>query len=297
MIINNFLSLILFLEIYSLSVFFALVKKSKDAAVRFILNSALMTSLIFMGASLYYAENKTLLFLPLNNVDSSLLITSIILITCGLFFKIGISPFHLWLVDLYKNAPIKLLFFLDSVWKFVLLFIFTDMLNSLNIIDYNIFKIIIVSVSYLSLIAGSICPIFKKDIKEFLAYNSIGHLGVALAAISVVAIKQALMYVCAYCIFSALFLFSLLLLKKKQTIEQFSDMSSLMKTKPIVGTFISVSLFSIAGLPPSIPFFIKIQLIQKIINSEDFLTVIMVVIFSFASIYYTSKHTRYLFKQ
>jgi NADH:ubiquinone oxidoreductase subunit 2 (subunit N) len=63
------------------------------------------------------------LAIDLDNLPLSL-VYGYILIIAGLFFKLGLAPFHLWVADVYEGAPSIITYFLAVLPKISILFIF-----------------------------------------------------------------------------------------------------------------------------------------------------------------------------
>lgn len=47
-----------------------------------------------------------------------------LLILVGLFFKLGIAPFHFWIADVYEGSPTIITYFFATIPKLSILFIF-----------------------------------------------------------------------------------------------------------------------------------------------------------------------------
>lgn len=52
-----------------------------------------------------------------------------ILVISGLFFKLGIAPFHVWLPDIYGGSPSAITFFISIVPKISVLYVFFEVLR------------------------------------------------------------------------------------------------------------------------------------------------------------------------
>lgn len=52
-----------------------------------------------------------------------------ILVISGLFFKLGIAPFHVWLPDIYGGSPSAITFFISIIPKISVLYVFFEVLR------------------------------------------------------------------------------------------------------------------------------------------------------------------------
>lgn len=61
----------------------------------------------------------------LNELPYSLFI-GFILVMSGLFFKLGVAPFHVWMPDIYGGSPSIITFFISIIPKISVLYIFFE---------------------------------------------------------------------------------------------------------------------------------------------------------------------------
>ncbi|MDR2667261.1 MAG: hypothetical protein LBB34_04115 [Holosporales bacterium] len=302
---NNFLSLVLGLELYSFSVcFLLLVQKNgheqKKNAVRFILTSAIMTAVLLFGISLYYFQSGCLSFSKINldsNIASTLGITMILAV---LLFKVGAPPFHSWMIDMYEKAPVILVFFLDTMWKFFVVFTIIKIFSTIIANDATQYNSVLAIISAASMIVGGVMPFFEKNIKKFIAYTSIGHIGFVSTVFVVTNNSQSMAVILAYLAFYSLastcFFLSILFLQRHEVIETFRDVSGLIRRNIPIGLCIFVSLFSMAGFPPFAIFLAKLRIFKLLLEAENYSLLILAIIYSSMTLLYAVKCLRYLFK-
>ena len=109
---NNFLVLYLGLELFSLPLYalIALDQKSSialEAAIKYFIMGALTSGVFLYGVSLLYGVTGDVAFAKSAIAAENILVFkfSLIFILVGLFFKLGLFPFHMWLPDVYTDAP------------------------------------------------------------------------------------------------------------------------------------------------------------------------------------------------
>jgi len=97
----------------------------------------------------------------------------IIFFFCGLFFKLGLAPFHFWVPQVYEGAPNFVTLILLTLPKFVLFILFIKLyLFVFKFVHQIFFQIICINV-ILSLIFGSFGALWQNNIKKFMAYSAI----------------------------------------------------------------------------------------------------------------------------
>lgn len=303
---NNFLSLLLCLELYSFSVCFLLVGKSGSTektknSVRFLMTSAIMTGVMFFGMSLLYSQFGSLSFskIHLNNTFASIVGST--LIVSGLLFKLGAAPFHSWAVDIYEKASTSLVMFFDTIWKFFMVIIFIRVLKIEIEGDSNYFRIFFTVIALLSMFIGAVMPIWQTNIKKFIAYSAVGHIGfvtAAFAAIKTLAETSVVVsYVFSYCVASILFFSVIMILKKFKKVETFSDLSGLIRYSQPLGYSLVVSMFAMVGMPPFINFLAKLNVLKQLVESENYLLLFSSIAYSVLSLFYVGKYVRYVFRE
>jgi NADH-quinone oxidoreductase subunit N len=152
-------------------------------------------------------------------------------------------------------------------------------------------QMIIVFLSIASMLFGAIAAIGQKNLKRLIAYSSIGHMGYALAGLSVGSnegIQSAIIYISIYLIMNLAFFSCLFMIRKSENyFENIEDLSGLSKNHPILSISLLIVLFSLAGIPPLAGFFAKFYIFMAVIEqSMYFLAVIGLLSTVIAAYYY-----------
>ena len=141
------------------------------------------------------------------------------------------------------------------------------------------------------MVFGAVAAIGQNNLKRLVAYSSIGHIGYALAGLSVGSnegIQSSIVYISIYVVMN-LGLFSCLLMIKRndQYFETIDDLSGLSKNHPVLSLSLLVILFSLAGIPPLAGFFAKFYVFKSVIEqSMYFLAVVGLLSTVIAAFYY-----------
>jgi NADH-quinone oxidoreductase subunit N len=223
------------------------------------------------------------------------------LIVSALLFKLGAAPFHSWIIDIYETAPYGLVMFFDAIWKLCIFFIFTKFFKLLFGSNHFQIQLFLELISIISMIIGSIMPIFQKSIKKFVAYSSIGHTGFAISVYAISnnlsTLRNAIMYIIAHCIASTCFFATLLEISKHRKIETFDDITGLFKDSPMMGCCMLSSMFALIGIPPFINFITKLQILKAQILHERYVILSVSIMYSVLGILYTVNATTKIFNR
>ena len=282
------------LSLYVLASFNTKNLLSSESGVKYFVLSALSSGLLLYGCSLIYGfSNSTNFILIAENLNSSNygLTFGIVFILVGLAFKISAVPFHMWAPDVYQGSPTSVTIFFAVLPKIAALTVFIRFLYIpfINLIDQ--WQMIIVFLSIASMLFGAIAAIGQKNLKRLIAYSSIGHMGYALAGLSVGSnegIQSAIAYISIYLIMNLAFFSCLFMIRKSENyFENIEDLTGLSKNHPILSISLLIVLFSLAGIPPLAGFFAKFYIFMSVIEqSMYFLAVIGLLSTVIAAYYY-----------
>ena len=233
-----------------------------------------------------------------------------IFILVGFLFKLSAVPFHMWAPDVYEGAPTSVTAFFAIVPKVSIIAIFLRLCYQ-GCYDFMISwqKILILS-SIASMVVGSLAALSQNKIKRLLAWSSIGHVGYLLTALSCGTVEgiQAVVFYLVIYIAMTISLFQLALAPMRrekisventfsnggdsraegdnQQIKYTTDLAFLAKTNPIIAMTISITMFSIAGIPPLAGFYSKAFLLFAAMSVKQYLLATIVIVTSVISCFY-----------
>lgn len=228
--------------------------------------------------------------------ESSLAELGLYLIMLSLFIKLGLAPFHLWSLDVYEGSPTISTFFFAVISK-LSIFVLLLRLCYKTLISFSVnwfFFPILVAV--ISIFVGSFGGLKTRKIKTLLAYSSISHMGYILLAFTseywFMGIDMILFYLIIYIIsgLGTWFIILSLKLKNKNVSNKYSlelgDLALLHKANPALALTFSLTLFSLAGIPPLIGFMAKIGIFIVAIANEFFIPTVIAILCSVVSTFY-----------
>ena len=295
---NDLLSMFVGLELQSLSLYvLASLNRnsllSSEAGIKYFILGALSSGLLLFGISYIYGftGNTNFNLIAVNyNSDSLGLLIGIVFVCAGLAFKVSAVPFHMWTPDVYQGAPTPITGFFALAPKIAAMGLLVRFLfNSFGEI-YSDWQQIIIFISIASMVLAAFAAIAQTNIKRLMAYSSIGHIGYALIGIACVSnegLRSLLVYLMIYLVMNiAVFSFILSMKRKDEYFENISDLSGLYKNHPFASVMISLTMFSLAGIPPLAGFFGKFYIFMSAIESNMFALSIIGVLTSVVGAFY-----------
>jgi len=302
---NNLLVLYLGIEILALSQY-ALIALRRDsvrateAALKYFVLGALSSGLMLYGMSLIYGVtghlglqevSAALLDVAVGDVHMrALLYAGVAFLVASIAFKLGAAPFHVWLPDVYQGAPMSMTLFISVAPKVAALMFAVRLLEGSLSVVVEQWVPLLIPVIILSLAIGNIVAIAQTSIKRMLAYSAIAHMGyllLGLLAGDSEGYVATLFYILSYAVMTVCAFGMLTLLSTgRKDIEDIDDLKGLWKKDGYSAMIIMVLMISMAGIPPTVGFFAKLQVLQAAVQGGFLWLAVLAVIFSVIGAYY-----------
>jgi len=284
------------LSLYILASFKTKDEKSTEAGLKYFVLSALASGLLLYGCSLIYGYTGSTNFQIISNnlgIANTGAVFGIVFILTGLAFKVSAVPFHMWTPDVYEGSPTSVTSFFALIPKIAAISVFIRFMYVpfSNVISQ--WQIIIVFLAIASMVLGAIAAIGQNNIKRLMAYSSIGHMGYALAGLSVgtnEGIQSTIIYIAIYLVMN-LGAFGCIFMMKRENVffENINDLSGLSKNHPLLAFSFLIILFALAGIPPLAGFFAKFYIFMSVIKAEMYALAIIGLVTTVISAFYYLK--------
>lgn len=262
-LVTIFVSLeLLSVALYGLAAYHRREAVSIEAAIKYFLMGAFVSSFILYGAALVYGETGTT-FLPrisealaAGTGSAGLVLLGFLLLLCGFGFKLGLVPFHAWAPDVYQGAPSPFVAFLSVAPKAaaaaVMVRLVTLVALSPTAGDWSGFVSVL---AIASMLGGNLFALAQRDIKRMLAYSGIAHMGylmIPLASPGPQAWSPILVYLFAYILMNggAFALVSMLYAKPGEQ-HAIATLSGWGARLPLAAACLSICMLSLGGIPPT----------------------------------------------
>lgn len=269
----DFLTLFLGLETLSIALYVlcGYMKKwtfSHEAAIKYFLIGSLAAAFLLYGIALVYgAVGTTRLDALLTGYQGlttdptrALFLAGIALVTLGLAFKAAIVPFHVWAPDVYDGAPTPVTAFMAVGTKLgafaALAVVFLKALPQFDPIWNKGISLL----AYSTLIYANYVALRQTQLRRFFAYSGIAHAGILLlpfVAGGPQAIPALLFYLVVYALATLAAFAVLARLDRNEEGATLSDLQGLFYRQPLMAAVLSVSVLTLAGIPPTVGFFAK----------------------------------------
>lgn len=287
---NNFVVLYLGVELLALSSY-ALVAlhrddpKAAEAAMKYFILGALGSGFLLYGMSMLYGATGSLdittVFKAVSagQINHKVLVLGLVFLVCGLGFKFGVVPFHMWVPDVYHGAPTVITLMIGGAHKLAG-FAMTIRLLIEGLMPLAIdWQQMLMVMSIASLLIGNLAGIAQTNMKRMIAFSTISQMGFVLiglysgvvngsTASAANAYSSAMFYVVTY-VLTTLAVFGVIMLLAREGFEseEIADFAGLNQRSPLYAGIMALCMFSLAGIPPMVGFAGKLSVLQALVAS------------------------------
>nr|WJH18368.1 NADH-ubiquinone oxidoreductase chain 2 [Coccyzus lansbergi] len=242
------------LEINTLAIIPLIAKSHHPRAIEatikyFLIQAAASTLLLFSSMTNAWATGQWDIT-QMNNP------TSCILLTTAIAMKLGLVPFHFWFPEVLQGSSLTTALLLSTIMKLPPLTILLMVSHSMNPILLSIMAIA-------STALGGWMGLNQTQMRKILAFSSISHLG----WMTIIIIYNPNLTLLNFLIYSIMTSTVFLTLNTTKVLKLSTMMISWTKT-PILYSALTLTLLSLAGLPPLTGFLPKWLIILDLTKQD-----------------------------
>lgn len=307
---NNLIVLFLGLEILSLAVYVLVAMhlrraESQEAGIKYFVLGAFASAFLLYGIALVYGATGSLNLADIRlqqggwfayagseslatdagmqgvpegvamaAADNGLLLAGMAMLLVGFGFKVAAVPFHAWTPDVYQGAPSPVVSYMAAGVKAagfaaLLRVFFGGLLGAAD--DW---QPVVFGLAIASLAVGSMLAIVQTDVKRILAYSSISHAGFILVGVQAATddgVASVLFYLAAYAAM-AIGSFAVITVVSGPGDEGtgLDNLRGLAARHPLLAAAFTVLLLSQAGIPFTVGFWAKFEVITAAVDARSF---------------------------
>ena len=304
----SFLAVYLSIELQSLSFYMLSAMRSRteasaEAGLKYFILSAFSSAMLLLGITLIYGTIGSQSFGDLivildhfltydNHYDVSYVAIYVAhgSICISLLFKLAAAPLHAWIADVYEGSHTSITAWFAITAKIAA----ATVLIRLN--TPHTLIIVLITAAVASLIVGSLSAMRQVKLKRFIAFSAVSNAGWFLLALTAGQWQLMIVHLIVYTVLSVN-LFSVFILPllrthpnltyrtrihniknhgevdhgaDSSTIKYISDLNQIYKVNPGLAVAVTLSMFSLAGIPPLAGFYSKYLIINAITQSEQY---------------------------
>lgn len=272
---KNLFLIYLLIELQSIIFYFLISWTSIKEGIDFFYQSIIFSVLMMFGLYLIYFVTETFElqiiidiknYLLNNNLEfeNKIVNLGMFLIILSLVFKMGMFPFHLWLLKVLRKNNKIIVYYLGVFSKIVVLVLFYNL--SELVLEL---KDLILLFGLVNVVAGSLGSLIQTRLTNIFFFSSMTHLGLLLIILSMsnqFSNVIYIYYVFLYLILSYIFVYYLVDFEKSIRVDELKYLYNENRQTTIGLVFL---MFSFMGIPPLVGFYLKIGVIVSVLSTNN----------------------------
>ncbi|MCE5285648.1 MAG: NADH-quinone oxidoreductase subunit N [Pelosinus sp.] len=274
--------------------------KSSEAGMKYMILGSVSSAVLLYGVSWVYGCTGSIVFEQIaKHANTSLgMLFGFGLIVAGLFFKMALIPFHMWAPEIYEGAPTPITAMLSMGSKVAGLAVLLRMVFIAFVPMQAYWGGIVSIIAAITMIGGTVIAMWQTNIKRMMAYSSItqaGYMIVGLLSADASGIKSVLFYAMLYMFANVGVFATIIAVKKHHGSNEIKDFSGLAQQSPLLAVVMTVSLLSMAGIPPMAGFAGKLYVFSTVIEKGYLWLGLLGFVMSMISVYYYLNVTKVIY--
>ncbi len=223
-------------------------------------------------------------------LGDTLLLTGMGLTLVGFAFKASIAPFHQWTPDVYEGAPTPITAFMAVATKAAALGVIIRFFDVAGLPIQNDWAPAMATIAAITIIVGNVGALSQSSVKRMLGYSSVAQAGYMLAGVVVgtrLGVDATVLYLIAYLIMNlAAFAVIVATQNERADGDELSGLAGLGARSPLLAWSLTIGMLSLSGIPGTVGFIAKFQVIHALVDGAYTWLAIVLVIGSMISLGY-----------
>jgi NADH-quinone oxidoreductase subunit N len=304
---QNLVTLFLGIELLSIPLYILCASETRreaslESGLKYLIIGSVGSATLAYGLALVYGATGATDFSAIGAAASSgnlaggslsdpMFLTGLGLIIVGFSFKASVAPFHQWTPDVYQGAPTPITAFMATATKAAALVVFLRFFDQAAIGAQDTWAPLLAAVAAITMIVGNVGALGQTSLKRMLGYSGVAQAGYMLSGVVVgtqLGIQATVLYLLAY-LGMNLAPFAVIVAAERERPELRDDitvLAGLGARNPWLAWPMTIGMLALAGIPGTVGFIAKFQLINALVNGDYTWLAIVLVIGSMISLGY-----------
>jgi NADH-quinone oxidoreductase subunit N len=222
-------------------------------------------------------------------LGDTLLLGGLGLVVVGFAFKASVAPFHQWTPDVYEGAPTPITAFMATATKAAALGVFLRFFDVAVIGAQNTWAPWLAALATVTIIVGNVGALGQSSLKRLLAYSSVAQAGYMLCGVVVgtqLGASATVLYLVIYVAMNVP-AFAVIVARERElgspgdgreSGDDISSLAGLGRRQPWLAWPMTISMLALAGIPGTVGFIGKFQIIHSLVAGDyTWLGIVLVV--------------------
>lgn len=271
---------------------------SAEAAVKYAVTGAVATIILLLSVILYYTVTGSTAITSRLVVSDPLLLTPVVALTLiAVGFKMGVVPFHGWLIDVYGNARPLVIAVASAAAKVIAVLLTVKLVAPFAAAAPDVVLWSAAVLAAITMLYGNLGALLtvRDSPQKLLAYSSVAQAGYILAGIAALsrlpgvdnaaAVAGIALHTSGYALSK---LATYLGLEKgcSYPCSGWSRLRGLAYRNPAAAAAMLLALSSLTGMPPTLGFWGKLYILIAAVSATPWLAALLVLNFALGAFYY-----------
>jgi NADH-quinone oxidoreductase subunit N len=203
------------------------------------------------------------------------------LVVVGFAFKASVAPFHQWTPDVYEGAPTAITAFMATATKAAALAVFLRFFDVALISEQTKWAPMLAALATATILVGNVGALGQSSLKRLLGYSGVAQAGYMLAGVVVatqLGVSATVLYLIAYLIMNIAAFAVVVAQEAELGHDRISGLAGLGRRSPLLGWAMTLAMLGLAGVPGTVGFIGKFQLIHALVDGGyGWLAIVLVV--------------------
>jgi NADH-quinone oxidoreductase subunit N len=304
---QNLVSLFLAIELLSIPLYILCAAETRregslESGLKYLVIGSVGSATLLYGLALVYGATGSTDFGPIGNalaagklaggqLGDPMVMTGLGLVIVGFAFKASIAPFHQWTPDVYEGAPTPITAFMATATKAAAIGVFLRFFDVAAIGAQDTWAPLLAALATITILVGNVGALGQSSMKRMLGYSGVAQAGYMLTGVVVgsqLGVEATVLYLFAYLAMN-LAPFAVIVASERASPEVGDDiagLAGLARRSPLLAAAMTIGMLGLAGIPGTVGFIAKFQLIHSLVNGDYTWLAIVLVVGSMISLGY-----------
>jgi NADH-quinone oxidoreductase subunit N len=301
---QNLITLFLGIELLSIPLYILCASETRresslESGLKYLVVGSVGSATLVYGLGMIYGATGSTDFTAIGSALSvgklagggtAMVFTGLALTIVGFAFKASVAPFHQWTPDVYEGAPTPVTAFMATATKAAALGVFLRFFDVAAIGAQDTWAPLLATLAAITMIVGNVGALGQSSLKRMLGYSGVAQAGYMLCGVVVgtrLGIQATVFYLFGY-VFMNLAPFAVIVAEEHERPDgdYLSALAGLGSRRPWLAWPMTIAMLGLAGIPGTIGFIGKFQLIDALVSGDYTWLAIVLVIGSMISLGY-----------
>jgi NADH-quinone oxidoreductase subunit N len=303
---QNLVTLFLGIELLSIPLYILCASETRreaslESGLKYLVVGSVGSATLVYGLGLIYGATGSTDFATIGNalsqsklaggaLGSPMVFTGLGLTIVGFAFKASVAPFHQWTPDVYEGAPTAITAFMATATKAAAMGAFLRFFDVAGIGAQDTWAPLLATIAAITIVVGNVGALGQTSLKRMLGYSGVAQAGYMLSGVIVgsrLGVQATVLYLMAYVAMN-LAPFAVIVAEEHERPDgdYLSGLAGLGARRPWLAWPMTIGMLGLAGIPGTIGFIGKFQLINALVSGAYTWLAIVLVIGSMISLGY-----------